>query len=58
VREQISDIRVIPAEELVPALSRQRNLDVLGRELGHEITRNSGRISAGLVESLCEPRKK
>src|SRR5207253_3344861 len=34
LREQVGRVCVVAAEELVPALAGERDLDVLGRELG------------------------
>src|SRR5947209_3720243 len=52
VCEEVGRIRVIAAEELVPALAGERNLDVLGRELRNEVGRERGRVGEGLVERL------
>ena len=51
---EVGGIRVVAAEQLVPALARERDLHVLGRELRDEVGRERGRVGERLVERLGE----
>ena len=58
LREQVGDVGVVPAEELVAALARERDLDVLGGEARDEVGRQRGRVGEGLVEGRSQRRQK
>ncbi len=52
--EEVGRVRVVAAEELVAALSGERDLHVLGRKLRDEVGREGRRVGEGLVEGLGE----
>jgi hypothetical protein len=52
--EQVGDVRVVAAEELVAALARERDLHVLRRELRDEVRRQRRRVGERLVERVGE----
>src|SRR5206468_9200444 len=54
LREEVCDVRVVAAEELVAAFARERDLYVLGRELRDEVRRKRGRVGERLIECLGE----
>ena len=55
--EQVGDVGVVAAEELVAALARERDLDVLGGELRDEVGRERRRVGERLVERCGERRQ-
>ncbi len=57
LREQVGDVGVVAAEELVAALAGERDLHVLGGELRDEVRRQRRRVGERLVERLCERRQ-
>src|SRR5439155_10786370 len=57
LREPVGDVGVVPAEELVAALARERDLDVLGGQPRHQVRRQGGRVRERLVEGCRERRE-
>src|SRR5581483_11799291 len=57
LRQPIRDVRVVPAEQLVAAFPRERDLDVLGGEARDEVRRQRRRVRKRLVESVRQCRQ-
>ena len=55
--ERVGDVGVVAAEELVAALARERDLDVLRGELRDEVGRQRRRVGERLVERCRERRQ-
>ena len=55
--EQVGDVGVVAAEELVAALAGERDLDVLGGELRDEVRRERRRVGERLVERVGQRRQ-
>src|SRR5581483_6290106 len=56
-REEVGDVGVVAAEQLVAPLARERDLDPARRELGYEVRRQRRRVGERLVEGLGQRRQ-